>query len=657
MPCRPWILLVLLAAMALASRSDNNRLRAEEDLSALEERAIKVAVDRVAPSVVRIETVGGLERVGQVLLGTGPTTGLVVADDGYVISSAFNFVQKPASILVTLADGKRHAAHVVATDHSRMLVLLKVDTDEKLLVPEAVPPGEMRAGAWAIAVGRTFEVSEPNVSVGIVSALGRIWGKAVQTDAKVSPNNYGGPLVDISGRVFGVLVPMSPDAGGEMAGVEWYDSGIGFAVPLADVFRVLPRMREGRDLHPGQMGVGIKGTDLYAPAAVLGSLRATGPAYKAGFRVGDTIVAIAGQPVARPAQMKQVLGSYYAGDSVPVVATRGGEQIERSVELVEKIEPYVFPFLGVLPVRPAAGSKPDGLTIRYVYPDSPAASAGLKAGDLITSADGSAIVGRAALVEKLNARVAGDALKIDARRGNETLSLEIKLATLPESLPGELPAAHVEVEPEAAPAVETGLLKLTVPELAGDCPAYVPPNYDARIPPGVIVWLASKEAGEQAIDRWKGACERHGFLILAPRPAGKDGWRPGDATMVRRYLDEMIKRYSTDPARIVVLGHETGGALAYLTALANPQMFRAVAALDAPLPRVRLPDTDPALPMAVYTTVAPGTSGAAAVESSVKRLREAKFPVSVKDLGPAQRDLDEAELDELARWFDSLDRL
>ena len=118
-----------------------------------------------------------------------------------------------------------------------MLVLLKVEAEPKLPVPESVPSAEMRVGQWALAVGRTFEASRPNVSVGIVSALGRIWGKAIQTDAKISPNNYGGPLVDISGRVLGVLVPMSPDGSGEMAGVEWYDSGIGFAIPLEGVLR------------------------------------------------------------------------------------------------------------------------------------------------------------------------------------------------------------------------------------------------------------------------------------------------------------------------------------------------------------------------------------------------------------------------------------
>ena len=71
------------------------------------------------------------------------------------------------------------------------------------------------------------------MTVGIVSAAGRMFGKVIQTDADVSLANYGGPLVDIRGRVLGVIVPMAPQGASEVAGVEWYDSGIGFAVPLA----------------------------------------------------------------------------------------------------------------------------------------------------------------------------------------------------------------------------------------------------------------------------------------------------------------------------------------------------------------------------------------------------------------------------------------
>ena len=126
-----------------------------------------------------------------------------------IVSSAFNFIQKPDSILVTLADGTRLPARLVATDHSRMLVLLSVHRHCRLTVAEAVPPEEMRVGGngpspWAARSA----ADTPNVSVGIVSALDRVWGRAIQTDAKISPTNYGGPLVDISGRVLGVLVPL-----------------------------------------------------------------------------------------------------------------------------------------------------------------------------------------------------------------------------------------------------------------------------------------------------------------------------------------------------------------------------------------------------------------------------------------------------------------
>ena len=219
---------------------------------------------------MRIETFGGLERIGDaragnlMLVGTGPTTGLVVSADGYIASSAFNFVQKPAQILVHLDDGSRLPATLVATDHSRMIVLLKVSlpSGKELPVPVAAPEGEIRVGQWSIAVGRTYESSKPSVSVGIISAVRRIWGKAMQTDAKISPNNYGGPLVDIQGRVMGVLVPLSPMATDELAGVEWYDSGIGFAVPLESINAVLPRLKKGEDLYGGLMGLRMKGIDM-----------------------------------------------------------------------------------------------------------------------------------------------------------------------------------------------------------------------------------------------------------------------------------------------------------------------------------------------------------------------------------------------------------
>ncbi len=213
----------------------------------MQEKAIKAAVRQIAPCVVQIETQGGTELVAVgrrmpggpagIRLGTGPTTGLIVHADGYVISSAFNFANKPQAILVRLPGHKEaYVAEIIANDETRMLTLLKVvGVNGKLPVPLAVPKSEMKIGQTALAVGRTLvgqTEQMPSVSVGIISAVQRIFGKAIQTDAKVSPTNYGGPLIDLSGRVQGVLVPASPHSEGETAGFEWYDSGIGFAIPL-----------------------------------------------------------------------------------------------------------------------------------------------------------------------------------------------------------------------------------------------------------------------------------------------------------------------------------------------------------------------------------------------------------------------------------------
>ena len=305
---------MLVLAMLAAVVCRPAALWAAGDPDAQEQAAFETAVKRVAPSIVRIETVGGLEKVEGVLFGAGPTTGLAVDPSGYIVSSAFNFVNKPTSILVRLADGDRKPAKLVATDHSRMLVLLKIDVDKLLPVCEIAPEREMRVGQWAIAIGRTFESDRPNMAVGILSAVDRIWGKALQTDAAASPNNYGGPLVDIRGRVMGVLVPLSPDAAGGVAGMEWYDSGIGFAIPMEHIRQVLPRLKKGEDLYPGLAGVNLKGPNLYTGPAIIAACHPKCPATAGGMKAGDQIVEIDGRPVTRAVEVKQEIGRRYAGD-------------------------------------------------------------------------------------------------------------------------------------------------------------------------------------------------------------------------------------------------------------------------------------------------------------------------------------------------------
>jgi serine protease Do len=304
-----------------------------QSLPQLEQQAIRDAIERVTPAVIQLQIVGGAERVDDVTLASGPSTGVIISSDGYVVTSRYRFDPAPATVVALLADGRQFATEIVATDHSRKLVLLKLVNAADLPAAEPAPADSYRVGQWAIAIGRTYRVDRPNVSVGIVSALDRIQGRAMQTDAAASAANYGGPVVDIEGRVLGILSPMSPASEGSIAGVEWYDSGIAFAVPLAPWLTNLDRMKSGEDLELGYLGVNLaKGSPRETPPK-LEAVTPAGPAEAAGLAKDDLITAINDQPVATQMQLQYAAKPFYAGDMVKVTYQRGDESLTADVKL------------------------------------------------------------------------------------------------------------------------------------------------------------------------------------------------------------------------------------------------------------------------------------------------------------------------------------
>lgn len=660
-PTRRWTVpLAALSAVLLLSGD----LRAAEDVDLLEQKAFQAAVDRVAPSVVRIETVGGLEKVGKVLFGTGPTTGLIVGAEGYIVSSAFNFINQPTSILVQLPDGTRKPARRVATDHNRMLVLLKIDVEHPLPVPPFAAKDQTKVGQWAIGVGRAFESDRPNVSVGILSALNRIWGKAIQADTAVSPNNYGGPLVDLRGQVLGLLVPMSPDRNEEIAGVEWYDSGIGFAIPGEDVQQAFQRLKEGKDLHPGVAGLRFTSDNLHIAEPVIGSTRPNSPAYKAGLRKDDKILEIAGHKVDRAAQVKEEVSRRYAGDTVALVVLRGNDRVETKLQLVEKLQAYETPFLGILPMRAAATRKPSadqlqGVAVRYVYPDSPAAKAGIKVGDVVTSLAGAAVRDAAELRRKIGDYQPEQSVELEVRRGKETLTQKAALARLPEQLPAEaLPPASGEDETKDAKQPQTGKVRFEVGQFKNEVWAYIPEDYDPSVPHGLVIWLHGSDEFDvnQLIARWKPHCDRDRVILLAPKSATPGKWQLKDLVLVRGLLSQVQSRYTVEATRVVALGHEDGGKLACLLAFNEREAIRAVALVDSSIIG-RPPENDPDHRLAFYMARAAQGESANEINEAAELLREMKYPVSVKDLGEKPRPLNTEEQLELARWIDTLDRI
>jgi len=328
------------------------------DLASAEQAAILGALQRIQPSVVRIETVGRASAGARTALAGGVGTGVVVSPDGLIVASVFHFLNRPQSILVRLASGERVSAQLVGRDYNRMLALLKVPSNRPLSVPEGVPPDDVQVGMWTIAVGWTWDDVRPHAAVGILSAKNRIWGKAIQTDAAVSPHNYGGPLIDLWGRILGVLVPFSPDGRDPLAGVEWYDSGIGFAVPWDQVLQSVERLREGEDLFAAALGIGFgEGNPILAPP-IVGTVAANSAAARAGLLAGDRIVAVDRKLVERLSELWQLLAQRYAGQEVTLTIERTGKRWEATVVLDRVPVPTSVPGLTAEAPERGAGGGP-----------------------------------------------------------------------------------------------------------------------------------------------------------------------------------------------------------------------------------------------------------------------------------------------------------
>jgi serine protease Do len=245
----------------------------------------------------------------------GKTTGVVLTSDGWILISRFALNLDPTTVLVTVPGKGTFTAERAGEDTSRGIALVKIDADG-LPVPEFVEPGAVKVGQWAFALGRTFAQDEPTVHLGIVSAKDRLFGRALQVDAYTSPANYGGPVVDIRGRVLGVAVPLSPS--GRNAGVEWYDSGIGFATTLADIAPLLERMKEGQILQRAWLGVQLSTSHL-GPGAKISGTPKEGAAAEAGLRKGDVIMEVDGVDVLNGPHFQMLVSSRLGGDACTLV--------------------------------------------------------------------------------------------------------------------------------------------------------------------------------------------------------------------------------------------------------------------------------------------------------------------------------------------------
>lgn len=297
-------------------------------------KAFRIAAEKVRPSLVTIESFGGVGavqgRIGGIRKqGEGNTTGIMVSPDGYILTSTFNFVQQQPVITVITADGKRHVAELLGRDDTRKLCLLRIKGVAGLPTPETVSPAAISVGQWAVSLGVGYGDSSPALSMGIISAKNRIGGRAIQTDANISPANYGGPLVDVHGRVLGICVPLNPQSQAIGAGVEWYDSGIGFAIPLQGTEALIARLKKGDHIKPAFLGVEAianpQGDGLFVRRVLPDSA-----ASEAELLVEDIVLKVNGQPVNDLLGLRQILNQSESGEQAELTFRRSDSKKEET---------------------------------------------------------------------------------------------------------------------------------------------------------------------------------------------------------------------------------------------------------------------------------------------------------------------------------------
>ena len=315
----------------------------------LTSQAFRAATKRAVRSLVSIESFGGSSvkagRIGGIRKqGEGNTTGVVISPDGHILTSTFNFIREASVVIVKTHQGDERVAQILGRDDTRKICLLKIDDVAGLAVPEMQPVQDVKVGQWAISLGVGYGDQTPAISMGIISAKNRVGGRAIQTDANISPANYGGPLVDIQGRLIGICVPMNPQSQAVAAGVEWYDSGIGFAVPVDDFAKIIERLKDGQRILPAFVGIEtgpVDGPGMRVNRVVKGSA-----ADQAGLVKGDVLLTIDGEPIDDMLRLRQILNRFEAGQTITVSIKRtvakpddgGSEKSEDEAENKDEVE-------------------------------------------------------------------------------------------------------------------------------------------------------------------------------------------------------------------------------------------------------------------------------------------------------------------------------
>ena len=282
--------------------------------------------------VVKITVSTGASPLGGSSQAQG--SGFVYDSDGHVVTNQ-HVVDGAQSVSVQLWNGKSYTAHVVGTDASTDIAVLKVDAPSSQLFPLTLADSsKVAVGDNVVAIGSPFGLQE-TVTSGIVSALHREMTSpnnfaiddSIQTDAAINHGNSGGPLLNAQGKVIGVTSQIESDSGGS--------DGVGFAVPSDTIRSIAAQLISSGKAEHAFLGVVLRDASSSNGAAI-SQVRSATPAAKAGLKAGDVITALGGKSISTASQLRAAINARRPGDSVSLTYRRGGQSHTVTVKLASR---------------------------------------------------------------------------------------------------------------------------------------------------------------------------------------------------------------------------------------------------------------------------------------------------------------------------------
>lgn len=330
-------------------------------------------------------------------------TGFVIDADGLILTN-HHVINGADEIKVKFDENEKDegiAAELVSTDPELDVALLKIKTTKKLPFLPLGDSSKIEIGDWVMAIGNAYGLGH-TVTKGIISFKGRnislgLFGDYIQTDTPINPGNSGGPLINTNGEVIGINNAILQQA-----------QGIGFAISIDAVKRVLPSLKEGKEVKRGFIGIGM--TDVTkqiqdelglkdSKGALVNDVTEDGPADKAGMKPYDVIVEADGKAVTDTKSLFNIVTQLKTGADVKFKIIRDKKEQVLSLKIGERqVE-------GKVAKGPSKDKSFSGMTLQNLTPElagqldapksvkgvvvagvdfgSPAANAGIMRGDII----------------------------------------------------------------------------------------------------------------------------------------------------------------------------------------------------------------------------------------------------------------------------------